>query len=159
MVFLDLIPFKPGRHEMSLAPEADELALDPGIFSNIRVEVKLDLKDEQALVEFSATAVVDLICDRTLKPFSLPVSGRHSVLFVAPGKNLEDSFDDGLQPLPEPGEPLDLTRPIRDTLLLALPVRRVAPGADTEDIPSVFGEDDDPVDPRWAALQALKSSS
>lgn len=159
MVFLDLIPLKPGRHVLSLTPTADDLALEPGMFSDIHVEIELDLKDEQALVGFSAHAVAALTCDRTLKPFSLPVSGSHSVLFVAAGKNLEDSFNDSLQPLPEPGEPLDLTRPIRDTLLLALPVRRVAPGADAEELPSVFGEGDDTTDPRWEALRSLQSPS
>lgn len=158
MVSLDLVPLKSGRHTLSLSPTADDLDLQPEIFSDIHVEIELDLQEEQALVGFSARSMAALVCDRTLTPFSLPVSGSHSVLFVT-GKNMEDSFNDDLQPLPEPGEPLDLTRPIRDTLLLALPVRRIAPGADTEDLPSVFGEGDDSTDPRWDALRSLQSPS
>ena len=55
---------------------------------------------------------------------------------------------------------IDLADAVRDTLLLAVPARKVAPGAEDVEIPTVFGAptaaDGTPIDPRWEALRALQ---
>jgi uncharacterized metal-binding protein YceD (DUF177 family) len=55
---------------------------------------------------------------------------------------------------------------IRDTILLSIPQRTIAPGAEEEDIDMTFGEPDDEetetedaVDPRWSKLKDLKNGS
>ena len=53
---------------------------------------------------------------------------------------------------------VDLTDAVRDTLLLALPARRVGPGAEDVEIQTVFGAPDGELlgDYRWGALLALR---
>jgi uncharacterized metal-binding protein YceD (DUF177 family) len=52
---------------------------------------------------------------------------------------------------------LDLTTPVRDVILLAVPIRPVAPEAADVEITTSFGGDDD-IDPRWTALRTLRES-
>ncbi len=165
MLGLDIAHLKPGLHEQTLTPAPDDLGLDPEAFEDISVEVRLDHEEDRDLVAFTARATTTLECDRTLVPFQQAVEGSYAVLFVLPerlGSSTAEA-DDDLRPLPAPGAPLDLTDAVRDTLLLALPTRRVAPGAEDEDIPVQFGAltdaDGDPMDPRWEALKRLRDTN
>ena len=167
MLGIETAPFPPGLHEMTLTPSADEVNLDPEMFNDITVEVRLDHEQERDLIAFTARATATLECDRTLVPFEQRVKGNYAVLFVLP-EHLDRyttdnaSADEDVRPLPEPGIPLDIADPVRDTLLLALPTRRVAPGADDEDLPTQFGAltdaEGNTIDPRWDALKKLRDS-
>lgn len=169
MFGLDITPLKPGLHTFTLTPSPEDLDLDPAAFSDVVVDLRLDHGEDRTFVDYTVRATATLECDRTLVMFQQPVAGRHAVLFVEPSdlesgaEGESDAPGDDVRPLPDPGTPLDLTAPVRDTLLLALPVRRVAPGADEEEIPLVFGaltdEAGEPVDPRWEALRKLRDSS
>lgn len=167
MLGIDTAPLPTGLHEMTLTPSAEDVALDPETFSDVSVEIRLDHEEQRDLVAFTARATATLECDRTLEPFDQSVSGSYAVLFVLP-EHLDryttddDDTGDDVRPLPEPGAPLDITAPVRDTLLLALPTRRVAPGAEDEELQVQFGaltdSDGDPMDPRWEALKKLRDS-
>ena len=166
MLGIDTAPLSPGLHELTLTPSAEEANLDPEVFSNITVEIRLDHEEQRDLVAFTARAVATLECDRTLQPFEQRVSGSYAVLFVLP-EHLDryataEASDEDVRPLPEPGTELDLTGPVRDTLLLALPTRRVAPGAEDEELPVQFGaltdSEGNAMDPRWEALKKLRDS-
>jgi uncharacterized protein len=67
-----------------------------------------------------------------------------------------------VRPLDSTDREIDLTDVVRDTLLLSIPQRRVAPGAEDEPITREFGateeetDDEAPVDPRWEDLKELK---
>lgn len=170
MLSLDLTPFEPGLHELTLTPSPEELDLDPEAFADIVVDVRLDYQEDHALVLLTVQATATLECDRTLEMFRQQISGRHDVLFLVPhemerSRVPEDEAsegDDDVYELPEPGVPLDLTAPVRDTILLSLPIRRVAPGAEDREIPLVFGaltrDDGEPLDARWEALRRLKDN-
>ena len=51
---------------------------------------------------------------------------------------------------------LDLTSIARDTLILAIPVRKVAPEAEELQIQTVFGAPAEESDHRWSALLAMR---
>lgn len=166
MLGIETAPLPPGLHEMTLTPSAEEVNLDPEMFDDITVEIRLDHEQERDLIAFTARATATLECDRTLVPFQQRVKGTYAVLFVLPEHldrytgNAADNDD--VRALPEPGIELDITDPVRDTLLLALPTRRVAPGAEDEDLPVTFGAltdaDGNTIDPRWDALKKLRDS-
>ena len=165
MLGIETAPLPPGLHEMTLTPSADEVDLDPEMFDDITVEVRLDHEQERDLIAFTARATATLECDRTLVPFEQRVKGSYAVLFVLPehlDRYMSDDGSEDVRPLPEPGTPLDIAAPVRDTLLLALPTRRVAPGADDEDLPTQFGAltdaEGNTLDPRWDALRKLRDS-
>lgn len=164
MLGIDVTPLKPGLHEVSLTPSAEHLGLDPEVFADVTVEARLDHQEERTLVAFTARATATLECDRTAVEFEQPVEGTYAILFVLPEQlgGFDADGDDDIRPLPQPGAELDITDAVRDTLLLALPVRRVAPGAEDEPIPVTFGadldEDGNVIDPRWDALKKLRDN-
>lgn len=171
MFALDLAPLELGVHHLRRTSSADDLDLSEETFSDITVDLIVDHGDQKVLVTLQAHATAHLQCDRTLRPYDEEVQGSYAVLFAdryaaAPG--VED--DDSTEPYAEIRELeptqhiIDLTEDVRDTLRLALPQRRVAPGAEDEELQTTFGAgadaeaSEDAIDPRWEALRALRSS-
>ncbi len=163
MVRIDLKPLKNGVHEFDWNPEPDELGLDEDVFYDLALHVRLDVQPDSIYARLSADGAARLICDRTLKPYEERISGAYAMLFITRGASEEDN-DAGLDDvvvLPPGEDMLDLTEPVRDTYMLALPQRRVAPGADDQEIPMRFGapaESETAVDPRWDALRTLRDT-
>lgn len=168
MLRIDLAPLAEGVHHFDLQTEAETLELDPDTFTDIRIDVVLDFHNERAMMSLHAMATATLECDRTLVTFEQPIEGTYRLL-AAPASFVRraDSDDDEFEEVRvlEPSEhTVDLTDVVRDTLLLAVPARKVAPGAEDIDIQTVFGEADpsgeEPsIDPRWEALRALRTDS
>ena len=53
------------------------------MFSDVSVDLRLDVADRRVLVAFTASATARLECDRTLDLFDQPVEGDHAVVFSA----------------------------------------------------------------------------
>ena len=90
--------------------------------------------------------------------YDQPLEGDHVVLFVPP-EAAPDGEDDDVRVLADADTHIDLTEPVRDTILLAVPLRHVSPAAEGLDIETSFGASDDEeesLDDRWAALRALR---
>jgi uncharacterized protein len=93
------------------------------------------------------------------------VEGDYSLLFGPPSMVGQEGEEfEEVRPLTSTDNEIDLTDVVRDTLLLALPQRRVAPGAEEEPLDREFGapdEDeeagDDAIDPRWDELRKLQN--
>lgn len=158
MLRIDLTPLSDGVHQLTLTPSPNDIDLDPDLFDDLRVDVQINLAGPRALVALKTHAVATLECDRTLVLYEEPVEGRYQMLFAPPsvtGEADDASVNDDIRPW-HPGEhEIDLTEAVRDTILLSLPTRRIAPGAEDAEIPTVFG-DDGGIDPRWEALRALR---
>ena len=158
MLSVDLTPLDEGVHELTFSPTADDIRIDPDVFNKIAVDLRLDVAEQRVLASFDVRAIATLECDRTLVMFEQPVQGDLSILFVPSEQLSPDSEDDSLQLLPE--TELDLTDAVRETLMLSLPLRRVAPDAEDAIIATTFGEremlDGTPVDDRWDALRKLR---
>ena len=151
-----------GLHTETLSPSADEVGLDPSVFSDVTVELRLDVRDRRVLAAFDVRATATLECDRTLEMYPQPLEGRHAVLFVPPGSaSLDGDGDEDVLPLPSDATELDLTAPVHDTLLLAVPLRRVSPAGEALELETQYGADDTEAerDTRWDALRALGSDS
>ncbi len=165
MLRIDLTPYPEGVHPLALEVEAQALDLDPDLFADIHVEGLLDVRRDRALVSFEARARATLECDRTLARFTQPIAGSYRILFapesLARRPDTEEDDCEEVRLLDAAERTIDLTDAVRDTLLLAVPPRKVAPGAEDLDLPTVFGaptaEGEPPIDPRWEALRALRS--
>ncbi|NNE69720.1 MAG: DUF177 domain-containing protein [Rhodothermales bacterium] len=160
MVRLDIGGFKSGGRSLSRELEAAELGLDPNDFEALNVEIELDREGDRILVQFETSGTAHLICDRTSEPFAQEVQGTHTLLFVPHDRveSLSDGSDDvvGFDPT---DTSLDVTDAVRDTLLLSIPLRKIAPGAEDLEIPTAFGESGEDIDPRWEALRKLQQQS
>jgi uncharacterized protein len=156
MLPVDIAALSEGTHEVTLTPEPDEVGLEPEAFSDIAVDARLDLNGRRLFVSFQVRAVATLQCDRTLRTFHQPVAGNHLVLFAPPEEigNLATKEQE-VYPLADGDREIDIADPVRETILLALPTRRIAPGAEEEDIPTRFGDEGEG-DPRWEALRRLR---
>ena len=158
MLHIDIRSLTPGVHTERLDPAPEDLELDADRFKDITVNAHLDFDGKELLVHLDVSAVATLECDRTLREFDQTVRGTHTVLYVPPGSVDEnDDDDEGVAILEPTTEELDVTTFVRDTILLAIPQRKIAPGADDEDIRTEYGEPgDEEIDPRWEALKKLK---
>ena len=163
MLRIDIAALADGLHTQTLRVEPEALDLDPATFGAARLEVKLDVAGRRILAAFDVASVATLECDRTLVEYRQPIRGHHTLLFVPPEQLPPDGEDEDVRALPDDATALDLTDAVRDTLLLALPLRRVAPEAEDAEIPTSFGAPTDaegnPVDDRWEALRRLRDDT
>ena len=162
MFAIGIEALKPGVHERTFRPEAEALGLDPSVFRDVDVSARLSVAEGQILVSLTVRAQAVLECDRTLCAFDQQIEGTYCVLFSCAGfASGSKNRCNEVRTLDPNDRVLDLTDVTRDTVLLAVPARRVAPGAEDIDIPTTFGipqgSDDHSIDPRWEALGALKS--
>lgn len=116
-------------------------------------------------VEFDVQADMELICDRSLKPFDHQVQGSYEVLFKPDVKATSESEKSRVKAFNVHEMTLSLDQEVRDTILLELPVKQLHPRYfDENGIPidfetKKFGEykDEEPIDPRWEELKKLKN--
>lgn len=163
MLTIDITSLSTGIHHLELAPSAEQVNLDPSTFEDLQVDVVLQHHRDRILVKLHATATAELTCDRTLQPYEQDIEGHYNVLFGPPSMVGQEGEEfEEVRPLDSSDREIDLTDVIRDTLLLAVPQRRIAPGAEDEPITREFGatedeaDDEEPVDPRWSDLKELR---
>lgn len=158
MVTLDLVGREEGVYPFTLTPSPETAGLSPEQFEDVRVTGTMDYRTRRVFVSFEVEALACLECDRTLRPFKQHVSGSYALLFVVDdAAGLGAKSDENVRPFAAGDRELDITDAVRDTLLLALPMRRVAPDAEDLDFPTEYGKDkDEEGDPRWAALRKLQ---
>lgn len=161
MLTIDITSLPTGIHHLELTPTAEEVNLDPSTFDDLQLDVVLQHHRDRILVKLQATATATLTCDRTLRLYEETIHGSYNVLFGPPSMVGQEGEEfEEVRPLDPNARKIDLTDVVRDTLLLAIPQRQIAPGAEDEPIDREFGggdEDEDaPADPRWDELKKLK---
>jgi uncharacterized protein len=161
MLTVDIHALPDGVHELTLETTAQDVEVDPQTFDDIVVDLRLDVAGRRVVAQINVRATATLQCDRTLVDFQQAVAGSHVVLFAPPEQLPEGPSDDAM-PLPDEATSIDLSGAVRDTLLLSLPTRRIAPGAEDIELPTAFGAQTDeagtPIDPRWDALRRLRDT-
>jgi uncharacterized protein len=158
---LEIADFKSGTRTVELSPTPEDLGLDPEVFRDIRIVAHLDRTGDRIFAQLEVTGTARLQCDRTLVDYDQDLEGRYGVLF-APAEELErlGGDQDEVREFDPALDELDVTEAVRDTLLLSIPLRRIAPGADDVPIRTSFGPaEDEAGDPRWDALRSLRDPS
>ncbi|WP_022918607.1 YceD family protein [Ruania albidiflava] len=154
-VELDVVVTEPMGNEVIVVPAGAEISLD------LRLEAVMD----GVLVTGSATATAQGECVRCLDPVSRDLTLDVTELFAYPGTQQDTVRDEDDEELPElDGEIADLETTITDAVVLALPFQPLC-RPDCPGLCSVCGirlADAEPghaheqLDPRWAALSALR---
>ena len=140
-------------------PDAEDLDLDPEVFSALGVTDNQDHRSDKRRLRIRAEAVVNLTCDRTLRVFSKRIQGQHELAIVNSDERAGDEAEADQVVLQPFQTKIDLTSAVRDTLLLAVPVRKVAPEAESLVIPTVYGAPDESEPAYWDALNKLKAAT
>ncbi len=138
--------------ELTVTPDVDDLDLDACDLADVHAVVTLVRTEDRIRVTVDTAATATLTCDRTGVRFSQPIVAAYHALLVEHGQDTPDH--DEVIVLEKFQKTVNLTHVVRDTLLLAIPTRKIAPGAEDLDIPTVFGGEC-AADPRWDALRAL----
>ncbi len=166
------IPFvglKVGKHEFNFKVEQpffEHFEYDDFSNANINLDVVLDKKATLLEFDFSFIGTVNVSCDVTNEPFDLPLSGSFH-LVVKFGPEFNDQEED-LLVLPHGSYEVSIEQYVYESIVLALPARRVHPGVEdgtlesevlkkleelkpTQDVRTK----DDATDPRWDDLKKL----
>jgi uncharacterized protein len=157
MLTINITSLDSGIHELELEGDAVDVGLDEEVFGEVLVDVRLDRGEDRIFVSFTATSTAELECDRTLEKFVQPLEGSFDLVFLPEDEAVGAGDDENVRVLKPEDEEIDIADAVRDTLLLAVPQRKVAPGADEIEIPTEFADHDDSIDPRWEALRKLRS--
>lgn len=146
--------------DVTVAAEDLALGVDSGDLFDVRVEFNRSRNMIQArlLVEGD----LHLVCDRSLEPFEYPVQAEYTVIFKPDVDEETEDDQVAVRRLNMPSNLIDITRDVRDTLLLTIPIRKLHPrfvDEDGEEIPFETPLASEPeTDPRWAALTSLTSA-
>ena len=129
--------------------------------SNGQVNVALRVKRtaETFDLDFEYEGKVEVECDRCLETMSLPI---HGVCSLCAKLGEEDNDDGELITVAENLGTLDLSWYLYEMLALEIPMRHVhADGeCDSKVLECLNNQNNEkPTDPRWAALEALKSKT
>lgn len=136
------------------------------VTDQISAQVRIESVEEGVLLSAHISAVAHGECARCLDPVSVPIERNIQELYryrpQARGKNVEELEED--DDLMMDGEIMDLEIPIRDAIILTLPINPLcsedceglcpecgAKWADVDD-----GHRHERVDARWSALSGLK---
>ncbi len=93
--------------------------------AELKVELTIDVRHEIYAMQFDISGEVDTPCDRCLDPVRLHLDEIYD-LTVRYGADYDDTTD-GVLVIPESETTFDVAPIIRDTVLLALPIRRIHP--------------------------------
>lgn len=137
-------------------------------FTNANFNVDVVLEKKATLLEFDIDfkGTVNVVCDLTNEPFDLPIDGSFH-LVVKFGQEFNDE-DEDLLIIPHGSHEVSIQQYIYESIVLALPARRVHPGVADGTLKSEVLEkleelkpseemrtEDDTTDPRWDDLKKL----
>lgn len=138
----------------------DSVSIDEG-----SLEVEFFRATQFIEVKFTVYATVKLICDRSLKTFTKDVDGSYQILFEPDPDDEYEEESSAVKRIPANELTLDISKEVRDTIMLEIPVKKVHPDYIDEDGKIIdfetqqFGDDpsdEERIDPRWAELKKLK---
>ena len=138
-------------------------------FFNPKIEVTVHLDKHTTFLEFyiNVSGTVQLICDISNDEFSENISNDIKVL-VKFGEEYDDSNEDIIT-IPHKDSEFNIANLIYEAVVLAIPMKKLAPSARDNDeyqklldqySPKIVEEEEEQsIDPRWAALKKLKDNN
>ena len=135
-----------------------------GVFS---VGVTLDKTESHINVSFKIKGQIQLTCDLSLEEYWTPVELDKSIIFKY--ADTYDASDDEIVYIEHSAHEIDLSSFIYEFINLEVPIRKVSPHLDEEDLDEgvMYSTEDvleeeqetnskEELDPRWEALKKLK---
>lgn len=138
-------------------------------FFNPKIEVTVHLDKHTTFLEFyiNVSGTVQLICDISNDEFFENISNDIKVL-VKFGEEYDDSNEDIIT-IPHKDSEFNIANLIYEAVVLAIPMKKLAPSVRDNDeyqklldqySPKIVEEEEEQsIDPRWAALKKLKDNN
>ncbi len=150
-----------GFSEEHVSLEAEALGIEQSEIKRVNLQLKFYKQDDNLRIQCQLKADAILTCDRSLDTFHSKLESSYEVVFQ---RNVEDEREElsgTLKRLVHSQNIIDITRELRDTVLLSIPAKKLHPryikdGEITEFEASFGNKHDDDHDPRWDALTELK---
>lgn len=143
-------------------------AFDYTEFSDAALSVSIELTKKSTLLEvaLAISGTVTVACDVTNEPFELPLHPTHEFV-VTFGEEYNDE-NEHLLVLPHGSHQVSVAQSLFETIVLAVPQKRVHPGIENGSLqsdllnrleelhPKESTKEPETTDPRWDALKNLK---
>ncbi len=144
----------------------------------LKVALLLDKSETMLTLNFTIQGVVELVCDKSLNTFDHNIDLTHRLVYKFGAEY--DELDDDIIIIPHNEYRINVAQPIYEYILLAVPMRKIHPDLretdqatdaeyalvytseavdDAEADEEQENGQDQPVDPRWQALNQLKNKS
>jgi uncharacterized protein len=158
---------KDGQHFFEFEKSSAELGIeDTDMFaSTIRVESNVDKRKSAVVVFSKAKTKANYVCDRCLTQFSEPVNEKFTIFFTTDQTYLDSEDNEQVQLIGAHTREIDLGSGVRESILLAVPMKHVC-SKDCKGLCPSCGINlnknscrcvHETVDPRWEVLKKLVS--
>ncbi len=151
-----------GLSDELLEVEADELGVEGSVITRVRIQLKFNKQDDNLRIQCQLSAFASLTCDRSLDRYETMLESTYEVVFQHDVEDEREELSGTLRKLNPSQNVIDITRELRDTVLLSIPVKKLHPrylkDGEITEFETSFGdkEKESGHDPRWEALAELK---
>lgn len=170
---IEIIHLQNKKYDFSFDIESDFfIAMEQSLIEKGDAHIELELKKSDTMIhaDFFIHGRVELVCDRSLRPFYHSIQSKNTIYFKYSDKDEEISEDTVL--IKQNRTHIDFSKYIFEFIALEIPIKKIHPDLITDkdneegDImvySSIPNEDEltdndiDILDPRWEALKKLKN--
>ncbi len=151
-----------GLSEELLNVDAAELGVEDSVITRVRIELTFNKQNDNLRIQCRLGAAAVLTCDRSLDRYETVLESAYEVVFQLDAEEELEEMSGTLRKLDPSQNIIDITRELRDTVLLSIPVKKLHPryikDGEITEFEATFGdkENDEEHDPRWDALTELK---
>lgn len=162
----NIIDIPDGQSRRVVELEEDDLDLSPHEFKGGSVDLEFYRTLHFIRVNFTVRAGVELTCDRSLKPFVLPVEDDFQVVFKVDVEQETEDEEGAVRRFNFSSNTLSVGDEVRDTIMLNVPMQKIHPDYldeegepvdfETKSYGDVESSEQSAIDPRWEKLKKLK---
>lgn len=163
----NIIDIPDGQSRRVVELEEADLDLSPHQFKGGSVDLEFYRTLHFIRVNFTVHTGVELICDRSLKPFVLPVEDDFQVVFKVDVEQETEDEEGAVRRFNFSSNTLSVEEEVRDTIMLNVPMQKIHPDYldeegepvdfETKSYGDVKSSEQAAIDPRWEKLKELKN--
>lgn len=160
MISFRLNEIPKGLSEEDLLVKAGDLEIEQSGIKRVRLHLKFNKQDENLRIECRIVAEATFQCDRSLDFFDTELNSSYELVFQYHVNEEREDWSGALRRLDPSQNVIDITRELRDTILLSIPIKKLHPryfvDGKVTDFEASFGNNEKEHDPRWDDLKKLK---
>lgn len=158
-----------GKHEIDFSvPSGDVEHLPEEFVEDVEISGNLTKLGKRYNFEGSVTCSANLLCDRSLEVYEEQISNELKWTCLEDSDIYREKIDDEYIPgelyALEEDHAIDITKEVIEQLIVAIPMKKVAPAYRGKDIEEIYPEhsagseqsDDNEIDDRWSKLKKIK---